>query len=270
MVSAATPQNQQPPSECAVCGGSGWKMIEIPGKASRATRCECFFRQRAERLVKLAGIPARYRNCTLDSFTYAVNDRREADVARTTAFMAARHFVDNYPMEKEGLLFVGSVGAGKTHLAVGIIQALIRDKGINCRFCDYRELLKEIQHSYNPNVEATELGILNPVLDAEVLVLDELGAVRPSQWVWDTVSYVINHRYNEKKTTIITTNYPDLPSRGGEGVEGISQTDRAKAAARDETLGDRITDRMRSRLHDMCRIVLLECPDYRMRPRAGY
>jgi DNA replication protein DnaC len=106
------------------------------------------------------------------------------------------------------------------------------------------------------------------VIDAEVLVLDELGAIRPSQWVWDTVSYVINHRYNEKKTTIITTNFPDSAATSLEiPSEGFSQTERTKSAAVRETLGDRITDRMRSRLHEMCRIIQLEGTDYRMRQR---
>ena len=104
---------------------------------------------------------------------------------------------------------MGSVGVGKTHLSVGIIKDLIREKGIHCLFCDYRELLKSIQNSYNPQVQATEMEILQPVFDAEVLVLDELGAVRSTEWVFDTVNYVLNSRYNDNKTTIITTNFPD-------------------------------------------------------------
>ena len=125
-------------------------------------------------------------------------------------------------MEKTGLLFVGSVGVGKTHLAVGIIKALIRDKGIHCLFCDYRELLKQIQNSYNSSVQATEMEILRPVFDAEVLVLDELGAVRSTEWVFDTVNYILNSRYNNNKTTIITTNFPD-------GPEDTSRRDRQPA-----------------------------------------
>ena len=87
----------------------------------------------------------------------------------------------------------------------------MREKGIRCLFCDYRELLKSIQNSYNPQVQATEMEILQPVFDAEVLVLDELGAVRSTEWVFDTVNYVLNSRYNDNKTTIITTNFPDGP-----------------------------------------------------------
>ena len=139
-----------------------------------------------------------------------------------------------------------------------------------CRFCDYRELLKQIQNSYNPSVQTTELEILQPVFNTEVLVLDELGAIRPTEWVWDTVSHILNSRYNDKKTTIITTNFPNLPP--GESQSGhASPTEAARHAARSETLGDRITERMRSRLHELCRVVQLEGSDFRQRvQRANF
>jgi DNA replication protein DnaC len=249
-------QSEQPSNECPVCKGSGWKMIALPGRAEGAVRCECFILRRADRLFKMAGIPPRYQSCTLDNFQAAHNS-----LAR--ARMAALHFVENYPNEKEGLLFAGETGRGKTHLAVAIIHELTLKKGIRCLFCEYRDLLKQIQNSYNPSVDATELEILDPILEAEVLVLDDLGAVKPSQWVWDTVSYIINHRYNEKKTTIVTTNFPDSPPASAE--EPIeTPTERAKAAARKETLGDRITERMRSRLHEMCRVVKMAGEDFRL------
>src|SRR5205807_4333149 len=113
-------------------------------------------------------------------------------------------FVEEYPLEKTGLLLTGPIGVGKTHLAVGILQELIRSKGIPCLFYDYRELLKQIQNSYNPSVQTTELEILRPVFEAEVLVLDELGAVKPTEWVWDAVQFILNSRYNSRLTTIIT------------------------------------------------------------------
>src|SRR5262249_39003924 len=137
-------------------------------------------------------------------------------------------------------------------------------------FCDYRELLKEIQNSYNSSVQATELEILRPVFEAEVLVLDELGAVKPTEWVWDTVSHILNSRYNEKKTTIITTNFPNLPpGESSVGDGSASAAEAARHAARNETLGDRITERMRSRLHEMCRVVQLEGADFRQRVQSA-
>ncbi len=163
--------------------------------------------------------------------------------------------------EPNGLLLVGDVGVGKTHLAVGALKALISSKGIPCLFYDYRELLKEIQNSYNPSVQTTELEVLRPVFDAEVLVLDELGATRPTDWVWDTVSLILNTRYNDRRATIITTNFPDEPEGAGLSPE--------QRAGRKETLGDRITERMRSRLHEMCRTVRIQGKDFRKRVRSA-
>jgi len=165
-------------------------------------------------------------------------------------------------------MFVGGIGVGKTHLAVGLAKALIRDKGIRCLFYDYRELLKQIQNSYNPSEQTTELGLLRPVFDAEVLVLDELGAVKPTEWVWDTVSLILNTRYNDNRTTIITTNFADEPAAGVAGVEPMPRSS-AFSAARKETLGDRIGERMRSRLHEMCRVVKMEGVDFRQNIRSA-
>ncbi len=145
--------------------------------------------------------------------------------------MAACKFVEEYPVDKTGLLLIGTIGVGKTHLAVGIIKELILSKGISCLFYDYRELLKQIQNSYNDTVKTTELDLLRPVFETEVLVLDELGAVRPTDWVWDTVSLILNTRYNDSRTTIITTNYPNFAERDRLGNASSRSPEAAKYAA---------------------------------------
>ena len=164
----------------------------------------------------------------------------------------------------------GRVGVGKTHLAVGILKALIRDKGVPCLFCDYRELLKSIQNSFNASVRVTEMEILRPVFDAEVLVIDELGAVRSTEWVFDTVNYMLNSRYNDNKTTIITTNFPDKPEQERVDDRDTFSQAAAEKAARRETLGDRIGERMRSRLHEMCKKVEMEGRDYRLHSKKAH
>jgi DNA replication protein DnaC len=210
---------------------------------------------KGETLLASARIPKRYEHCELSNFEFDGPHRNLAP-----ARMAACKFVEEYPLENTGLLVIGSIGVGKTHLAVGIIKELIVSKGIPCLFYDYRELLKQIQNSYNDSVKATELDVLRPVFETEVLVLDELGAVKPTEWVWDTVSLILNTRYNDNRTTIITTNYPDDAARDANGSSDFA---RAQRAARSETLGDRIGERMRSRLHEMCRIIRMEGADFR-------
>ncbi len=220
-------------------------------------RCQCMKATMGERLLERARIPKRYEHCELANFEHEGSFR-----GLSSAYMAACRFVEEFPLESAGLLFVGPIGVGKTHLAAGVLKALVADKGVHGLFYDYRELLKQIQNSWNPQVQASEMDVLRPVFEAEVLVLDELGAVRPSEWVMDTVSYILNKRYNDRRTTILTTNYADLPPGEGEGASGRSA---AARAAREETLGDRIGERMRSRLHEMCRIVPVNGEDFRLK-----
>jgi DNA replication protein DnaC len=210
--------------------------------------------QRENRRIAAAKIPQRYQECTLDSFEIY----HEADRSLSKALEMARKFVDAYPVDTggKGLLLIGSMGVGKTHLAVGVLQRLVRERGVKGLFCDYRELLKNIQNSYNPQVNTTELELLKPLFDAEVLVLDDLGAQKPNEWVWDTVALILNTRYNNQQSTIITTNYNDLPA-------GSGATSDVERAARDQTLGDRIGDRMLSRLSEMCIRVVMSGKDCR-------
>jgi len=259
--------SSQDETTCPMCGGTGWR--EVPGSKERAVaRCECRVKGRAEKLLAAAKIPVRYEHCELSTFKYDPENPEDSKLG--TAKLAAGRFVEEYPLEKTGLLFVGSVGVGKTHLAAGIIRALMRDKGVPCLFCDYRELLKSIQNSYNASVQATEMEILRPVFDAEVLVLDELGAVRSTEWVFDTVNYILNSRYNDNKTTIITTNFPDKPEQEGVDDDNPRSFTAADRAARRETLGDRIGERMRSRLHEMCKKVEMEGRDYRLHSKKAH
>lgn len=233
--------------------------VERKGRTvEEATRCECIRRLQGGRLLEAARIPRRYRHCELSNFEHEGPFRSLAP-----AHMAALRFVHEFPLENAGLLLTGPIGCGKTHLAVGIAKELILQKSTACLFYDYRELLKEIQNSYNASVQVTEMDVLRPVFESEVLVLDELGAAKPTEWVWDTVSHILNTRYNDKRTTIITTNYKDLAPAGSAPE---TQTSRA---AREETLGDRIGERMRSRLHEMCRVITLDGTDFRLKYRSA-
>ncbi len=242
-------------TSCSICDGIGLvRVVSAEGRwVSRP--CECQQAIREEARFVAAHIPERYRHCTLDSFDPSFPG---ADGTLGAAYRLALNFAEKWPVDTSdcGILFVGSIGVGKTHLATGILQRLVRQRGVKGLFCDYRELLKQIQNSYNRQVEVTELELLQPVFNAEVLVLDDLGAQKPNDWVWDTVALILNTRYNEKRATIITTNYPDLPSGGG------AKTD-AERSARELTLGDRIGDRMRSRLAEMCVRIELKGQDFR-------
>ena len=229
-----------PESEiCPVCYGSGWAPAEIEGTVRR---CDCRISVRIEQLMARARIPARYKVCDLDNYM-------PMNPSQKNAKMLARKFLENYPPRDEkgrGLLFIGSCGVGKTHLAVSILKHVIAEKGDWGLFYDFRDLLREIQGTWNSDSQTSELEILRPVIDAKVLVLDELGANKPTAWVNDTVAYIINCRYNERKITIFTSNFLDNPQNAGE-----------------ETLTGRIGTRLRSRLHEMCHTIEIKGKDFR-------
>jgi DNA replication protein DnaC len=251
---AAAKLSDQPQS-CPICGGSGWKDV-VSGSERRVTRCDCFLQTQAKHFLSASGIPARYDGCDFSNYETGGNDGLVA------AKLTIETWAAQYPLNRSGLLIIGPSGVGKTHLSVAALKRLTQ-KGVHCLFCDYRELLKKIQNSYNPSVQTTELDLLRPVFETEVVLLDDLGAVKPSEWVWDTVSLILNARYNDKLTTLITSNFLDGASAAAERVDG------PRRAAREETLGDRIGERMRSRLFEMCRLVLVNGKDYRQKFRSA-
>jgi DNA replication protein DnaC len=223
---------------------------------SGVARCECRKTGRSGRLLEDARIPPRYSHCELEGYALLKELRTES---LERAKIIAERFVEEYPT-KYGLLFMGPSGIGKTHLAVSIIKRLMREKSTPCLFRTFPDLLKEIQMSYSPVSMSSELTLLQPIFDAEVLLLDELGAQKPSSWVLETVAYVLNYRYTENKITILTTNYLDQ-----EDLESARKSV-------NYSLIDRIGVPMRSRLFEMCKTVVMSGEDFRRKygPRGHH
>jgi DNA replication protein DnaC len=249
--------NRQHDVVCQVCFGTGTKLE--PGKG--ATICDCRRTNRAAKSLDAARIPPRFRECDFHNY-YPKND------SQYFAHSFASRLVDEYPAVEAGLLFMGSVGVGKTHLAVAILKGLVETKGVTCLFYESGSLLKTIQDSYNPISQNSEMRVLAPVYQAEVLVLDELGATVPTNWVRDTMYQIINTRYNNKKLTIFTTNYFDEPRVAAEENSDSAEPKRRRTFAADRiqemtTLEERIGTPLRSRLYEMCKKVKIEGEDYR-------
>ena len=165
-------------SDCTICGGVGLVEEVTAGGRLVSRACECQQIERERHRLAGAHIPQRYRECTLDDYEIY----HEADRSLGRALQTARKFVEAYPVDTagKGLLFTGSIGVGKTHLAVGVLRRLVQERGVKGLFGDYRELLKNIQNSYSTQVNTTELELLKPVFAAEVLVLDDLRAQKPN------------------------------------------------------------------------------------------
>lgn len=237
-------------ANCPVCNDTGFEIRTRADGNSTAIPCACSLKSRGDRLLRSAGIPRRYDHCTLDSFESHDSTTKSHAFAKRVAL----DWVERWPSVGNGLLFLGKPGTGKTHVAVGIARELIVTKGARILFYEQRQLLKEIQTTFDAGASRSESEVLRPVIDCEVLILDDLGAGRITAWARDALHDVIVQRYNDDKAMILTSNYPTGdPDEGGERPRDLAGL----------TLKDRLGDALMSRLYEMCRIVAIEGRDFR-------
>jgi len=244
---------------CEQCDGTGFTIVEREGREF-AEPCPCRRGGAArdgDSLLLACRVPPRYEHCTLGNFDPMTPQHR-------AALERAMYFCTGYPHlgaeEGLGLLFTGNNGVGKTHLAVAALRELAATKNVRGQFWDFHELMREIKRSFDPETKTTEMQVLDPVVEIDILLLDDLGAWKITDWMNDTLFYILNSRYLARRPTLITTNFQDVSAR--EAVE-------ADRLVRREYLVDRIGQRLRSRLTEMCLKVPLDGEDFRERRQTA-
>jgi DNA replication protein DnaC len=227
---------------CPLCDDTGWKPVDAKG-VRRVVRCECWRDKAAKQALAEVRIPPRYQRCEFSNFVTYPNDRLLNAVA------SARRFAESFPVVDKGLMIIGPPGIGKTHLAISALKQAVRTTGAQARYYDTRGLLTQIRSTYNSTTKTAEMDVIRPVMEARLLILDDLGAERPTDWVEETMNVIVNSRYNAKLPTIFTSNYDDVP--GSDDMNSLLV---------------RVGFRLHSRLREMCDFLEYDGPDYRDLP----
>jgi DNA replication protein DnaC len=248
---------------CERCQGTGFEIVTRDGREF-AQPCACRKPRpddrTADAFLKTCRIPPRYEDCSFSTFE------------GVTALERCMVYCNEYPHlgkdEGLGLLFTGSNGIGKTHLAVSVLRELWVRKGVRGQFWDFHDLIRVIRDSYNADTNASELQVLQPVIGADLLLLDDLGAWKMTEWINDTLFYVMNSRYMTKRPTLITTNFEDVDRQTAMQAE-VDYFEKKRKGLADapppqrEFLLERTGLGVRSRLMEMCHILRMHGNDYR-------
>ncbi len=239
--------------KCRVCGDARYLFERDRVGREIARMCDCERRRVRVRLYNEARVPSKYADATLDE--------RRKDRSNKEAFDTFRLFLQDYQRGHKGLLLMGPAGVGKTWLVAGFIRELIFGHGVPVMFRDFFHLLAELRSGYSSDTPESQL--IDPLVDVEVLVIDELGKGRNTPWEQNILDVIISQRYNDRKTTLFTSNYTD--SSRTTLVEHIRPKDGSTAERQEirDTLAERVGPRIYSRLREMCDFITVGGPDRR-------
>ena len=247
--------------ECKVCDGSQRIFEETSEGISKIRECKCSNLNKKIALFNQAGVPGKFVYEEFNSYLANPPQHR----TQKNALILSKKFIEDYVDRKgqysQGLIFMGAPGLGKTHLVVSIIKELVMQHGVESKFVDFFELLRDIRHGYGEDI--SEKDSIDPYLGVQVLVIDELAKGRNTEWELTILDHFISARYNDDdKVTLVTTNLKDkldklVASSNRNEKQGLSD------AYKKYTLEEKIGSRIHSRLMEMCKKVNLEGKDYR-------
>jgi len=227
---------------CRQCNDSGWIKTTRDGR-EYLRKCKCREHSTFIKRCGNANIPPRFIGSELSGLIIKKGNNNLAQVISNM-----KRFVSVYPGVEDGILLMGNTGVGKTRILCSIGSEIIRKLPLmDVYYIDWNDMVREMKSGESHSFR--DFSLINETItrmtQADLLILDELGASIPSQWVSDNIYYILNYRYNRKKVTLFATNYFDESSDGS------------------PTLRERVGDRVRSRIYEMAKPNQLSGLDYR-------
>ncbi len=258
------------PSPCDECHGARFQLQQDAQGRDIATPCpKCEVKKRNIKLYNNARIPNNYAHSKL-----AHSDRdKENQVAYQQLTTIIRNYAKNRKLspaseetprqniDSKGLVLMGSPGTGKTYLMAGLAYQCTITHGISCMFQGFSELLSDIKDGFSS--QKSEIEIITPHLAAELLIIDDLGKGRNTEWELSVLDTLISKRYNSNKPIMVTSNYTEKEATTiKERLLTKDKTGEDKFIA--DTLRRRVGERIYSRLQEMCYFETLTGRDRRL------
>ena len=184
---------------CPLCDNTRFVPADPDAPDAGMRRCDCWRDAQRERLVRDADIPTHDMGCTVSNFV-PVGDAHRAVRDAVAAYVRADERTPDRD-HPQGLLFVGPTGSGKTHLACAVLRALIQRRVCPGHYYNVADLMLEIREA-----QPMERDFVRWLVDIPVLLLDDLGAEKPTDWQRTQIYLVINGRYAACRPTLVTTN----------------------------------------------------------------
>lgn len=204
-------KNSRDSEICPICGGVEW-LTRIVDGVEEAYPCKCREQNKMRRRLKFADIPEAFKDMTLATFCTSVYKRPESRQTINVACAMIKEYIVAFNEAKDkgmGLyLYSSTKGSGKTRMAASLANEIMQKHDTGVKFASSMNILAEIRRTYDNDSEYTESQLLDALVMTEVLVVDDFGTEKTTQWVQDKFYQIINNRYVERRITIFTSNMP--------------------------------------------------------------
>lgn len=202
--------NDKEEQSCNKCK-NGWINYEDDNGYQIAKECECMKERRMKNRLNFANIPETFKDVELSNFRSDVYKKEESKKAIKIVVGIVKEYLkdlDNNLEQGMGLyIYSKTKGSGKTRLAISIANELMKKHNTQVKFATSPQILNEIRSTWDRDSEYTESKLLDALSTTKVLVIDDFGTEEVKGWVNDKYYSIINQRYINKKTTILTSNH---------------------------------------------------------------